>query len=438
MFNSDKVAHFMEWLKTPPEVPIESKAVSRSIRSAQTQVEQQNFEIRKDVLKYDDVLNRQRKVIYGERREVLEGADLHEQVRQMIDEVVTAYVTGATEDGFPEEWDLDQLWTAFRELYHPTLTIADVEEEAGGDRAALSRDFLVDVIKEDAQKSYDHREEDLTSEVMRELERRVVLSVLDRKWREHLYEMDYLREGIGLRAMAQRDPLVEYQREGYDLFNSMMEGIKEESVGNLFNLQVEVQENPIVEDAAAVAPLGLSVAPPGQRIAPAGTGGPAAGAAPGNGAPRGRHAVPGGQAGGGRGARAGAQPGGAQPGGAQAAGRGAQAGGRGAQASGRGAQAGGRGAQAGRRGGQSGTPDGAEPAAAGTQSVVAPGLGRPQRPSRLSYSAPSADGGGQVERRTESAGDGKFAKVGRNAPCPCGSGRKYKLCHGDPRNRADA
>src|SRR6516225_6303732 len=335
MFNSDKVAHFMEWLKTPPEVPIESKAVSRSIRSAQTQVEQQNFEIRKDVLKYDDVLNRQRTVIYGERREVLEGADLHEQVRQMVDEVVTAYVTGATEEGFPEEWDLDQLWTAFRELYHPTLTIADVEEEAGGDRAALSRDFLVEVIKEDAQKSYDHREEDLTPEVMRELERRVVLSVLDRKWREHLYEMDYLREGIGLRAMAQRDPLVEYQREGYDLFNSMMEGIKEESVGNLFNLQVEVQENPIVEDAAAVAPLGLSVAPPGQRIAPAGTGGPAAGAAPGNGAPRGRHAVPGGQAGGGRGARAGAQPGGAQPGGAQAAGRGAQAGGRGAQASGR-------------------------------------------------------------------------------------------------------
>jgi len=441
MFNSDKVAHFMEWLKTPPEVPIESKAVSRSIRSAQTQVEQQNFEIRKDVLKYDDVLNRQRKVIYGERREVLEGADLHEQIRQMIDEVVTAYVTGATEDGFPEEWDLDQLWTAFRELYHPALTIADVEEEAGGDRAALSRDFLVEVIKEDAQKSYDHREEDLTPEVMRELERRVVLSVLDRKWREHLYEMDYLREGIGLRAMAQRDPLVEYQREGYDLFNSMMEGIKEESVGNLFNLQVEVQENPIVEDAGdavASAPLGLSVAPPGQQIAPAGTGGPAAGTAPGNGAPRGRHAARGGDAGRGRSAQAGAQPGGAQPGGVQAGGRGSQAGGRGAQAGGRNAQAGGRGAQAGRRGGQSGAPDGAESGAAGTQSVVAPGLGRPQRPSRLSYSAPSTDGGGQVERRTESAGDGKFAKVGRNAPCPCGSGRKYKLCHGDPRNRADA
>src|SRR5690242_16325200 len=279
-FNADKIAHIMELLKTPPEVPIESKTVSRAIRSAQTQVEQQNLEIRKDLLKYDDVLNRQRKVIYGERREVLEGADLHEQIRQMIDEVVTAYVNGATEDGFPEEWDLDQLWTAFRELYHPSLSISDVEEEAGGDRAGLSRDFLVEVFMEDAQKAYDRREEDLTPEVMRELERRVVLSVLDRKWREHLYEMDYLREGIGLRAMAQRDPLVEYQREGYDLFNSMMEGIKEESVGNLFNLQVEVQDNPIAEDAddaAAAAPLGLSVAPPGQQIAPAGTGGPAAG-----------------------------------------------------------------------------------------------------------------------------------------------------------------
>ena len=394
MFNSDKVAHFMEWLKTPPEVPIESKAVSRSIRSAQTQVEQQNFEIRKDVLKYDDVLNRQRKVIYGERREVLEGADLHEQVRQMIDEVVTAYVTGATEEGFPEEWDLDRLWTAFGELYHPKLTAGDVIEEVGGEKAGLSRDFLVEIIKEDAQRSYDQREEELTPEVMRELERRVVLSVLDRKWREHLYEMDYLREGIGLRAMAQRDPLIEYQREGYDLFNSMMEGIKEESVGNLFNLQVEVQENPIVEDAAdgaGAAPLGLRQAPPGARITqgPAPAGGPA----PANGAPRGRHAA---------GARGG-QPDGGQPDGARPG---------------------------------TGQPGGGQPGA-GTPSVVAPGLSRPRRPSRLSYSAPSADGGGQVERHTESAGAGKFAKVGRNAPCPCGSGRKYKLCHGDPRNRTD-
>src|SRR5262249_52240856 len=181
MFNADKVAHIMEWLKTPPDVPIESKAVSRSIRSAQTQVEQQNFEIRKDVLKYDDVLNRQRHVIYDERRKVLEGADLQEQIREMIDEVVMAYVEGATAEGFPEEWDVDRLWAAFRQLYRPAVTSGDVIEEAGGDRAGLSSDFIAEVVRDDAQAAYDRREEELTPEIMRELERRVVLSVLDRK-----------------------------------------------------------------------------------------------------------------------------------------------------------------------------------------------------------------------------------------------------------------
>src|SRR6266702_2795304 len=197
MVNADKVAHFMEWLKTPPDVPIESKAVTRSIRSAQTQVEQQNFEIRKDVLKYDDVMNRQRKVVYSERRRVLEGADLHEQIRQMIDEVIDGYVAGATSEGFAEEWDLDKLWTALQALYHPKLTVPEAAEEAGGEQG-MSRESLTEVIQANAQLSYDQREEELTPEIMRELERRVVLAVLDRKWREHLYEMDYLREGIGL------------------------------------------------------------------------------------------------------------------------------------------------------------------------------------------------------------------------------------------------
>src|SRR6266702_2335863 len=149
MFNADKVAHFMEWLKTPPDVPIESKAVSRSIRSAQTQVEQQNFEIRKDLLKYDDVMNRQRHVIYEERRKVLEGADMHEQVRSMIDEVIGGYVVAATSEGFPEEWDLDQLWRAFRQLYPGGTTIDQAIEEAGGERG-LSTEFLSEIIKRDA------------------------------------------------------------------------------------------------------------------------------------------------------------------------------------------------------------------------------------------------------------------------------------------------
>src|ERR1700742_346346 len=218
MFNSDRVGAIMERLNIPDDVPVESKVVTRAIRSAQTQIEQQNFEIRKDVLKYDDVLNRQRQVIYGERRKVLEGVDLKEQIRSMIDEVVASYVAGATSDGYPEEWDLEKLWRAFKQLYPITLRIDEVIEEAGG-KANLTSDMITDVVIDDAAAAYERREEELTPEIMREFERRVVLSVLDRKWREHLYEMDYLREGIGLRAMAQRDPLIEYQREGFDMFN---------------------------------------------------------------------------------------------------------------------------------------------------------------------------------------------------------------------------
>ena len=396
MFNADKVAHFMEWLKTPPDVPIESKAVTRSIRSAQTQVEQQNFEIRKDVLKYDDVLNRQRKVIYAERRRVLEGADLHEQIRQMIDEVIEGYVTGATSEGFAEEWDLDKLWAALQALYHPKLTEAEAVEEAGGEQG-MSRESLTEVIQANAQESYDQREEELTPEIMRELERRVVLAVLDRKWREHLYEMDYLREGIGLRAWAQRDPLVEYQREGFDMFNAMMEGIKEESVGNLFNLQVEVQENPIVEEAAGPAPVTAPSTPAvggGPAVQPAnGKAGAASQKVDGAGSQKN-------------------QPQRNRPGGrSRAAARGGN--------------------------GQGGAH--AAPAGDAAPPVVAPGLQRPQRPARLQYSAPSADAPGEVEQHASTTAEGaQFSRVGRNDLCPCGSGRKYKRCHGDPRNRAGA
>ena len=233
-------------------VPLESKTVSRTIERAQSQAEAQYFEIRKDVLKYDDVLNAQREVIYGERRRVLDGEDLHEQVRHMVTDVVTDYVRGATSEGYPEAWDLDQLWTGLRQLYPISLTVGDVEAEAGG-REGLTGDFMVTALVQDAQEAYDRREAELGAEVMRELERRVVLTVLDRRWREHLYEMDYLREGIGLRAMAQRNPLVEYQREGYDMFSSMMDGIKEESVGLLFNVEVNVTEAaPVQAEGASV------------------------------------------------------------------------------------------------------------------------------------------------------------------------------------------
>jgi preprotein translocase subunit SecA len=257
LFNSGMVDRFMTTAKMEDEVPIESKLVSRSIQSAQSQVEAQNFEIRKNVLKYDDVLNRQREVIYAERRRVLEGEDLHEQVRHFINDVVGGYVTAAASDGFAEDWDLEQLWTALKTLYPVSVSIAEVEEAAGG-RSQLTAEVLREEILSDAQHAYDARELTLGADVMREVERRVVLSVLDRKWREHLYEMDYLQEGIGLRAMAQRDPLVEYQREGFLLFEAMNEAIKEESVGYLFNVEVEVNQAE-VEPAAAEAPVGSDV-----------------------------------------------------------------------------------------------------------------------------------------------------------------------------------
>ncbi|MFI8998949.1 preprotein translocase subunit SecA [Streptomyces sp. NPDC053542] len=271
LFKAQMVERVMAMANVPDDVPIENKMVTRAIASAQSQVEQQNFETRKNVLKYDEVLNRQREVIYGERRRVLEGEDLQDQIKHFMDDTIDAYIQAETVEGFAEEWDLDRLWGAFKQLYPVKVTVEELEEEAG-DRAGITAEFIAEAIKDDIHEQYAAREEQLGSEIMRELERRVVLSVLDRKWREHLYEMDYLQEGIGLRAMAQKDPLVEYQREGFDMFTAMMEGIKEESVGYLFNLEVQVEqqvEEVPVQEAAEAAPA-VQDAVPAQAGAGAG------------------------------------------------------------------------------------------------------------------------------------------------------------------------
>lgn len=336
LFKSEWVDRVLQVLKIPDDVPIENKRVTNAIANAQGQVESQNFESRKNVLKYDDVMDRQRKVIYGERRAVLEGADLQQQIRTFIDDVVEGYVAGSLVD-FAEEWDLEQLWTDLGQLWPVSLDHEKLVEEAGG-KSALDRDDLVKLLREDAHAAYDRREAEVGAEVMRELERRVLLSVLDRKWREHLYEMDYLREGIYLRAYSQRDPLVEYQREGFDMFAAMMDGIKEEAVGFLFNLDVQVEEEP--------APT-LSVAeglqsPVGQVDGAA--------AAPVEHAPQ----------------------------------------------------------------------------------IRAKGLDAPQRPQQLAYSAPTVDGEAEVATRVEQEDEDEFAGTGRNTKCPCGSGKKYKQCHGAP------
>ncbi|MCW2654753.1 MAG: preprotein translocase subunit SecA [Mycobacterium sp.] len=290
-FNGATLESLLTRLNLPDDVPIEAKMVTRAIKSAQTQVEQQNFEVRKNVLKYDEVMNQQRKVVYAERRRILEGENLKEQALDMVRDVITAYVNGATAEGYAEDWDLEALWTALKTLYpvgidYHALTHRDQESEMDD----LTREELLDALVEDAERAYTTREaqiEELAGEgTMRQLERNVLLNVIDRKWREHLYEMDYLKEGIGLRAMAQRDPLVEYQREGYDMFVGMLDGLKEESVGFLFNVAVEAAPAPAVapvaapeglaEFAAAAARAGAAQGSPGGRHALAEDGAPQA------------------------------------------------------------------------------------------------------------------------------------------------------------------
>jgi preprotein translocase subunit SecA len=239
-FNSGLVERFLSAAGLPDDEPIESKMVSNAIRSAQTQVEAQNFEIRKNVLKYDDVMNRQREVIYGERRLVLEGEDISPQVQTFVADTLVAYVNAETTQGYGEDWNLERLWQALKLVYPISFTPEELIAKVGS-ASAIDSEYLTAQILEDATLAYDKRQSDLGAEVLRELERKVLLSVLDRKWREHLYEMDYLQEGIGLRAMAQRDPLVEYQREGYELFAAMMDGIKEELASLVFNVQVTVE-----------------------------------------------------------------------------------------------------------------------------------------------------------------------------------------------------
>ncbi|MCW1249418.1 preprotein translocase subunit SecA [Acaricomes phytoseiuli] len=231
------------------DAPLESKLVSRAIASAQGQVEGRNAEQRKNVLKYDDVLNRQREAIYGDRRRILEGDDMQEKVQYFVEDTLSEVLDAATSEGHSESWDYPALWSTLKTLYPVSISVEDIAEEVGG-LSQITPEILKQEVLSDARVAYAAREESLGSEAMRELERRVVLSVLGRKWQEHLYEMDYLKEGIGLRAMAQRDPLVEYQREGYALFQSMMGGIREESVRFLYNLEVQVEQPPAAKVGA--------------------------------------------------------------------------------------------------------------------------------------------------------------------------------------------
>ena len=257
LFNSGAAESLMGRGSFPDDLAIESKVVSRAIRSAQSQVESRNAEIRKNVLKYDDVLNRQREAIYGDRRHILEGDNLQDRAQKFLEDVLDEVIDEHTAEGHADDWDLDAMWTELRQLYPISISIDEVLSEAGS-RGRVTREFLGNEIQSDATLTYQKRTDSLGEAAMRELERRVVLSVIDRRWRDHLYEMDYLKDGIGLRAMAQRDPLVEYQREGFAMYQTMMSQIREESVGFLFNLEVEVTQGGTTTAVPTVAAKGLA------------------------------------------------------------------------------------------------------------------------------------------------------------------------------------
>jgi preprotein translocase subunit SecA len=237
LFAGDRIHGIMERFKLPDDQPMEAGILSRQIENAQKKVEEQNFVARKNVLKYDDVMNTQRQVIYEQRRRVLDGDDLSGDVREWITEVVEANVTNATDSDFAEEWDLAALVKQMQGLYRTDITVEELREEVELEREALIEEFV-----EDALETYDEKEKEYGPELMREIERYVMLQVVDSRWRSHLDSMDYLRDGIHLRAMAQKDPLVEYRGEGHKMFEELGHTIREEVVLTLFHAQIEVNE----------------------------------------------------------------------------------------------------------------------------------------------------------------------------------------------------
>src|SRR5947208_3780482 len=256
LFAGDRIKRIMERFKIPEDQPMEAKILSNQIENAQKKVEEQNFVARKNVLKYDDVMNTQRREIYEQRRRVLEGEDMSVYVHGWIDETIAATVDEFTQEQYAEEWDLEALVKQMAALYDTEVTAAELKE----DLEQVSRESLVEEFQEDARDAYAAKEEELGSELMRELERFVILQVVDQRWREHLDGMDYMREGVHLRAMAQKDPLVEYQHEGHIMFTELGAAVHEEVVLTLFHAQLapeEADELQRAQQAAAVNGGGL-------------------------------------------------------------------------------------------------------------------------------------------------------------------------------------
>jgi len=246
LFAGNRIYGVMERFKVPEDQPMEAGILSRQIENAQKKVEEQNFVARKNVLKYDDVMNKQRVVIYEQRRRVLEGQDLSDEVKLWIDEVVERTVDAFTAEEYSEEWDLDAVVRAMGDLYGTDITADELREDYG---TGIAREALVEDFQTDAQERYEAKQEEFGAELLRELERFVILNVVDTRWREHLENMDYLREGVHLRAMAQKDPLVEYTAEGHVMFEELNAAIREEVVLQLFHMQVTIEDAEALQQA---------------------------------------------------------------------------------------------------------------------------------------------------------------------------------------------
>jgi preprotein translocase subunit SecA len=238
LFAGERIKGIMEKFKIPDDQPMEAKLLSRQIEGAQKKVEEQNFVMRKNVLKYDDVMNRHRGRIYEQRRQVLEGDDMSDQVRSWIDEIVEGTVLQFTQEEYSEEWDLEALTNAMAQLYKTEITAQELREDLG----EVTRDALIEEFQTDARDEYNSKEEEFGADLMRELERFVILQVVDVRWREHLENMDYLREGVHLRSMAQKDPLVEYTSEGERMFTDLGAAIRGEVVLHLFHAELAPEE----------------------------------------------------------------------------------------------------------------------------------------------------------------------------------------------------
>ena len=361
LFNTQLVAQVMAKGMEEGQ-PIEAKSVTKGVRTAQKAVESRNYEIRKNVLKYDDVMNKQRTVIYSERQAVLKGEDIHGDILRFISDTVESYIKGANKGSEkPKDWDWEGLFKALNTVIPTKVDEDEARKIVGGLKGAKAVEAMRDLIVEDARQQYGEMEETIGETGLRDLERRVVLAVLDRKWREHLYEMDYLKDGIGLRGMGQRDPLVEYQREGYQMYNSMIEAIKEESIQLLFHVDIErvavtedteteSDEDEAVNAAEAVMGLEGEAEPTGQS-APA----------------------------------------------------------------------------------EPETDDEAEKAAIdelAEEHKAEPGIVGMQPISHAEGKVPANKRPKSEELRSPWADGRTFPGTGKNAQCPCGSGRKYKMCHG--------